>query len=302
MSQYKIKKDLEDIGLESTDLEEENEDFKIKYEFNNSLTEYLKSLLDEKKIPYPFLIKIWEEFLNDSSKEKSNLLILNLLEDQYKFMILDIIELEKLKIYIEHLDPINNLCESYFKLPQYRKLNEGVEFLYYMSYHIVNIFIGGNIEKTITKILINYYKELNYSNDNIENNINLILSLNLNGSDLSILDHLYQRVCPELVKHCSNIYNNYDEKKTIISKSSLEILTDFFNLFDSTIVEVPIEIINLIKNEVLPYYDSFVSKAIILMKVNMENIFRYMITNHKALKTLEQIIMPQEMETVDQPE
>jgi hypothetical protein len=31
----------------------------------------------------------------------------------------------------------------------------------------------------------------------------------------------------------------------------------------------------------------------------MENIFRFMITNYKALKTLEQLIMPLEMETVD---
>jgi hypothetical protein len=96
-------------------------------------------------------------------------------------------------------------------------------------------------------------------------------------------------ICERLVKCSVQIFNNKEEENLYTSETVRDILTEFFDnlkLFGNLLSE---SIINVFMSNVITYFDSFVSRTILLWLVNIENIFKFCINNYRSLDILLQL-------------
>ena len=90
----------------------------------------------------------------------------------------------------------------------------------------------------------------------------------------------------ELVKSASEIFDNKFDEQGYTTRPPRDIFIDFFQLFESSPIKLPNEIMNIFMKDVVSYFDTFTTKTIILWQVNAENIFKYFINNYRCTKTL----------------
>jgi len=152
--------------------------------------------------------------------------------------------------------------------------------------------IGNGIELILRRILMTWLNNANITRDTnnyrqINEIISFILEEELTGKNNNMLDQLYNVVCPELVKNSAEIFADKVEEQAHYPKQTKEILIDYFELLELTTYgsTIPEEVKNIFKGQVVNYFDTFISKSILLWHVNIENILKYFINNYRCLKT-----------------
>ena len=185
-------------------------------------------------------------------------------------------------------------AEDYFSNPKYIKQNIGLDFANKMLNYLTKMTIGNSIELIMRKLLFTYYMNSS-SSDDIPTNINTAnmhldyilertdLLTDSNSTEVSLLGYLYSEICPKLVKNATEIFDDKGEEAGFIPESIREILLTFFSFLE--LYGLPEIVIDSFKKEVTNYFDTITGKTILLWYVNFENILKFIINNHRCLKT-----------------
>jgi hypothetical protein len=246
---------------------------------------------------YGVLLKVWETML---SKSINNGLT-------YNYNLIPVYVLEKQKEFIENFTASSKINleliektmghwakfgEYYFSNPKYIEQNIGTEFVNKMLNYLTKIVIGNGIELMMRRVLLSYLQ--NTSTDLSLSDINIRIKYwleddfdgitGLDGKPTSLLNYLYNEVCPKFVKNSAELYTDKSDEQGFIAQSTKEILLGFFSFLD--VFGLPDDVKTVFNKEVTNYFDTIIGKTILLWYVNFENILKFFINNHRCLKTL----------------
>ena len=137
-----------------------------------------------------------------------------------------------------------------------------------------------NKEKDLTKLVI--YDKVN----------NIFNQEKLKNQNHTLYSKLYQVVCPKLVKNSVEIFKNNSDKQSYKIENTKTILEDYFKLLDQIKYSFLIseETKEMFQTKIVDYFDTIVSKTILLWFVNIENIFKFIINNYRCLSTVLELI------------
>lgn len=228
----------------------------------------------------------WSELLNREINNNYNLLLITVLLKQKEIIENEQIhELEDLNKGLKH---ISNLCEDYFNKKNIIKDNKILGFIYDMVEYLTKIVICNGIEYTMRRILFTFYTNQIDSLLLVNDKINYILNTvkveieKIKDLGKSLHEILFDDICKRLVKSSTSIYQDKDDE--LIIESTRDILTEFFDHLkvfpDLNDIKV------LFDSEVISYFETFVSRTILLWMVNAENIFKYFINNYRSTDIL----------------
>jgi hypothetical protein len=176
-----------------------------------------------------------------------------------------------------------------------------LKFIKKLINYITKMVIGNGIEMMMRKILFTWLQSASTDpNDftKINNTIENILERELTGIDnygieKTMKSVLYNDVCPSLVKNIAEIFKDREEEHAHNIQSTREILLNYFMLLSDLAYwgnKIPEEVMNIFRINVVNYFDTIASKAILLWYVNVENILKYFINNHRSIKTLKALV------------
>lgn len=220
-----------------------------------------------------------------------NLIPIYLLEKQQEHInILNIPSLTILKHITKSMSHLQKLCKYYFETNKYTDENIVLVFIKETIEYITEMVIGSGIEMMMRRILLTYFTESSPTNDisSMTERIDMILNSTITGKTVSMLEILYKDICPLLVKNSAEIFANRAEEQGHYPQSVREILTSYFQLLE--VHNISPEILLIFKKDVVSYFDTFVSKTILLWYVNIENILKYFINNYRCLETLHALV------------
>jgi hypothetical protein len=184
------------------------------------------------------------------------------------------------------------LGEYYFETKKYTNENKVLKFIEDLLNYITKLCIGNGIELMMRRILLTYFNN-SMPEQNLEKTtemIDFILGEKLSGMNKSLVEILYDEICPNLVKNNADIFEDKSEEMGHYQQTTKEILLNFFILLENSPIKLSPEIINVFRGEVTRYFDTFAGKAIMLWMVNIENILKYFINNYRCLETFLSII------------
>ena len=251
----------------------------------------------------------WQKLLNNPIEIKSeikselnpNLLPIYLLEKQKTIIEkINLTSLTDLVTIIEPIKQLSTISEYYFITNKYTDINSVLKFIDQMLNYVCKIVIGNGIELMMRRILLTWLQnaqpqpKLNFKE--INEIINFILDDNLtgladeDGKPMSMLSQLYDNICPKFVTNSVEIFANKSEEQGHNSQTIKEILLNYFILLDNSPKPIPDEIRLIFKKEVTNYFDTFISKTILLWYVNVENILKFNINNYRCLETLNKLV------------
>ena len=236
------------------------------------------------------IMKAWDKVLDlKYDKKNYNLGLIQLLIKQKELVNKnDIIQLTTM---LNGLEKIAQIGEDYFNNPKLTDQNKVAHFIRDMLEYITVLTIATSIELIMRRILFTYYSNTSTdkSIDYINSIIDYILEAVWGGHTKSLINTLKEDISIELVKNASEIFDNRYEEQGYNNRPTREILIDFFQRLRNYPGQLPDEILNVFNKDVVAYFDTFVSKSIILWQVNAENIFKYFINNYRCVKTLIEI-------------
>jgi hypothetical protein len=236
------------------------------------------------------IMKAWDKVLDlKYDKKNYNLGLIQLLIKQKELINKnDIIQLTKM---LNGLEKIAQIGEDYFNNPKLTEQNKVAHFIRDMLEYITVLTIATSIELIMRRILFTYFSStsVDKSIDYINSIIDYILEGVWGGHEKSLINTLKEDISIELVKNASEIFNNRYEEQGYNNRPTREILIDFFQRLRNYPGQLPDEILNVFNKDVVAYFDTFVSKSIMLWQVNAENIFKYFINNYRCVKTLIEI-------------
>ncbi len=179
-----------------------------------------------------------------------------------------------------------NIIKNYFEKPKYLIENKVLGFVNDLLIHITKIFICTNIESIIKKILYDSIISVEGIDDlqNILDKIDYI--------SYSIKDYLYNIIPQLFVKNSVNIYKDYYDETEGMIQTVAEILNSLIDLLKtSSPIDISDYTIDLMKNEIVPYFDTIVYKLINNWNVVIENIFTYHINHYRILECFRSILL-----------
>jgi len=94
---------------------------------------------------------------------------------------------------------------------------------------------------------------------------------------------LYEVICPKLVINSVEIFKDKKEEAAFELQTTREILSSYFSFME--VIPLSEEIMEHLRKEVTNYFDTITSKTILLWYINFENMLKYIINNHRCLKT-----------------
>ena len=124
------------------------------------------------------------------------------------------------------------------------------------------------------------------SQEDINDRIEFILESKSYGMNKSLLDILKTDIAPELAKNATEIFDNQADEQGHLVKPVRDILISFFQNLENSPIKLTGEIITIFIKDVVSYFDTFASRAILLWQVNAENILKYFINNYRCVETL----------------
>jgi hypothetical protein len=283
-----IENDEED---EIDEIDEEDVDDEIIIEKINSIKRILINIQNtEDKNTISNYIDEIKNIIKDNQNDilkYNEIYILELLKFQKKYYEDDDNKNKrKLIKIIDAFEIVSNIAEKYF---EHSRTNiENNTLLKSINNELVYIsksFIGKSIEIMMREVLMTYFNNNSSSDyENKYNIINLILTDDIIENS-SLLDILYDEICPKIVLNSIEVFNNKQHKYGVIMESVKDILVNYFKLlnnFDEILSE---DIINIFINNISSYFDIFITKVINLWFINIENILRFFINNYRCLKT-----------------
>ena len=196
---------------------------------------------------------------------------------------------------IEYYEEMNKICIEYFESQRYYynnnhniNTNNIIKFVYDTLIHLTRTIICSSIENIIRKILFEtfnngYYNEMD-RNKKFKNIISKIDYIITN----EIRNYLYNDVAKKFVKTSVSIFKDSNEKASYEIATVTEILNSFVDLMlVESFTKLDNNIIEILKNNIIPYYDTIVNKIIINWNITIENMFLYMINQYRYVKMIE---------------
>jgi hypothetical protein len=182
-----------------------------------------------------------------------------------------------LEKYYNH---ITSIVKEYFEKPRYLDDNKPLNFVYEMLIHNTKVFICGNINNIIKRILFEYIIEINKTGiTNAMETIDYMVE--------PIKDYLYNTVPSIFVRNSVGIFKNYNDEMENISMTVAEVLNNLLDLLvTSSPVKIDSYVLNIMKNNVNQYFDTIVYKIINNWNVVVENIFIFNINQHRNILCL----------------
>jgi hypothetical protein len=293
----KYKKLDEDINLISDNITEIN---KFKKTVKSNIINNVKSAdykiisrynkINKNVNHNSLIMKAWEKVLNlEYSNKNYNLGLIQLLIKQKNLIEnLNISNLEQLKKMSKGLNKLAQIGEDYFNKPKLTEQNKVAHFIRDMLEYISELTIATSIELIMRRILFTYFSNISTTDsiDEINSSIDHILETPLIGYSKSIIQTLKEDIAPELAKNASEIFDNRSDKEGYNNRPVREILLNLFKRLDAYPMKLSHEILSVFNKEVVLYFDTFISKSIMLWQINAENIFKYFINNYRCIQTL----------------
>lgn len=235
------------------------------------------------------IMKAWEKVLNlEYSNKNYNLGLIQLLIKQ-KDLIgnLNISNLEQLKKMSKGLNKLAQIGEDYFNKPKLTEQNKVAHFIRDMLEYISELTIATSLELIMRRILFTYFSNISTTDsiDEINSSIDYILETPF-GYNKSIIETLKADIAPELAKNASEIFDNRSDEQGYNNRPVREILLNLFKRLDAYPMKLSPEILSVFDKQVVSYFDTFISKSIMLWQINAENIFKYFINNYRCIQTL----------------
>jgi hypothetical protein len=245
---------------------------------------------------YNLAIYAWRQLFNTQlDNDNYNMGLIKLLNIQKD--VLDKPQKTEFQSILKIMSHISSLAEEYFETDKYKEENRVLRFLDDKLNYITKLVIGQGIELFIRRILFTYFNNIE-TETNIDTKleiinakINSLFEGTLIGINKSLKDLLYDDVCPKLVKNSAKIFDNNAEKIGDITQSTNEILYNFILFIDNSPILLSEEVKNILKKDVINYFDNFTSRTINLLYVNFENILKFFINNYRCLKTLSTLVL-----------
>jgi hypothetical protein len=180
-----------------------------------------------------------------------------------------------------------NIIKNYFENPRYTNgepPNKVLQFVYDLLVHLTKTFICSNIESIIKKILYEYIINMQQiSTGAVFEQIDLMVN--------DIKDILYKIIPHKLVRNSVNIYNDINDEAGNMVETVAEILNNLIDLLKTTsYIEINDYTINILKNNIVQYFDTITFKLINNWNVVIENIFLYHINHYRIIKSMIYII------------
>ncbi len=178
-----------------------------------------------------------------------------------------------------------NIIRQYFENPRYiNSGNKVLGFVYDLLVHLTKSFICSNIESIIKKILYEYI--INIQN---MNRIEVILEqIELMVSE--IRNPLYNVIPKKFVRNSVNIYISMDDEASNPVETVAEILNNLVDLLkSSSYIEINDYTINILKNNIVQYFDTITFKLINNWNVVIENILLYHINHYRIIECMKNI-------------
>ena len=202
----------------------------------------------------------------------------------------------QLKDSVEYYEEMNKISIEYFESQRYYNNNNNhnintnniIKFVYDTLIHLTRTIICSSIENIIRKILFEtfnngYYNEMD-RNKKFQNIISKIDYIITN----EIRNYLYNDVAKKFVKTSVSIFKDSNEKASYEIATVTEILNSFVDLMlVESFTKLDNNIIEILKNNIIPYYDTIVNKIIINWNITIENMFLYMINQYRNVKMIE---------------
>ena len=239
----------------------------------------------------------WNKLLSDPSQLNSsnyNMIPVYLLEKQRVFIlsidnktnVTTMTDLFKINKAMEHLA---TFAEKYFETNKYTDENEFLVFMNELLIYITKLVIGNGIELMMRRILLSYFTSSSMDLDSANAKINIILNTKYSGKSESMLEILYNNICPILVKNSVEIFANRAAEQGHYNEPINEILSTYFQNLESE-SGISSVIHEIFRKDVVTYFDTFTSKTILLWYVNIENILKFYINNYRCVETLKQLL------------
>ena len=257
------------------------------------ISEYdnLLNLLDPTDTLRVSYIDGWKQLLKlDLS---SDLLISSILQTENKNNNSDITDMANIITEnIEYYEFMHTFVKTYFEKSFYKTDNKILVFIYNMLIHLTQNILCNSIELIIQKILFQSIEQTNIITDTDLNSIQKIMTRVEYIMTDEIKKYLYKEVAIKLVINSVNIFNDIEEKESHETQSTGEILNLFLELLvSSSPIKLHDNTLNILKNNIIPYFDTIVNRTINNWAVCCENMFLYLINHYRLLKTI-QVLLP----------
>jgi hypothetical protein len=173
-----------------------------------------------------------------------------------------------------------NIIKTYFENPRYIENSKVLSFVYDLLVHLTKTFICSNINSIIKKILYEYI----ISSQNIP--IEAILDqINLMVIDIEYL--LYNLIPHKFVRNSVNIYNDQSDEASSSVETVADILNNLIDLLKtSSYIDINDITINILKNNIVQYFDTITYKLINNWNVVIENIFLFHINHYRIIECM----------------
>ena len=221
----------------------------------------------------------WSKLLNSPIKENQNLLLIKILLYLHENINENEENKNNINIINKGLKHLHTLCEGYFNDKSLLDTNKVLRFIKDLLEYLTKLVICNGIEYSMRHILFTFYtsssdEESSYA---IYDKINYIFSGVIEGFNDTLHDILFNNICERLVKCSTSIYKDKDDKILYQNETIRDILLEFFNYLDLSLDEIK----QIFELQLIPYFDNFISKTILLWMVNIENIFKYFINTFR---------------------
>ena len=238
-----------------------------------------EELLTEMNNTYICYMDGWRQFANNINIERIPTLCINYqkinmmnMNNNYFMPSLEILH----KFYKHNY----HIIKTYFENPRYIDNNKVLGFTYDLLVHLTKTFICSNIESIIKKILYDYI--ISTQNIPIEN---ILEQIDLMVSDIE--DVLYNVIPSKFVHNSVNIYDNQEDEASYVIETVADILNNLIDLLKvSSYIEINDYTINILKNNIVQYFDTIVFKLINNWNVVIENIFIYHINHYRMIECM----------------
>jgi hypothetical protein len=239
-------------------------------------------------IPRGSYIEGWKKLLEYNLDSPD--LIIRIMQDEYdkikgKKSIDEIKDVQEL--YLEYYNHLNIICKSYFEKPRFMSQNKMLRFVYDLLIHLTQNILCHSIELIIRKILYQSFLETDYLEPKIDGLNKVIDRIDYIITN-ELKQYLYGEVAKKFVMNSVSCYEDIEDKESYEVQTTSDILNQFLDFMETNSpIEIHKNTMSILKNNIVPYFDTIIGKTINNWNVVSENMFLFCINQYRLLKLIE---------------
>ena len=232
----------------------------------------------------------WRELLNRYSNDSPDLFISKILKMESIILNQSYLNINSINPiqFLEYYKHLNEVSCNYFETPRYTNKNYGnktLQFVYDMLIHLTQNILCYSFELIVRKILYESFLSIEtYLPD--RDDFNSINNKIKNIMTDEIIGILYNEVAIKLVKNSVNIFDSIEDKSNHNVETTSEILLSLLDLIKTSSISINPNTINVIKLNIIPYFDTITNKTITNWNVCAENIFLFCINQYRMIEMI----------------